>query len=499
MSGDHVEVRKGAYYDSVTLMQVSRQVSDVDGVDAAQVAMGTELNLDFLRGMGFEPPDSGPNDLVVAVRATTPEGLAAALERLETVLTSTGGGSGDGLGGREPEPRTIGSAVRRSPEPPSLALVSVPGPHAFTEAWSALQAGLSVLVFSDNVPVEQEVALKDEAARLGLLVMGPDCGTAVVGGVGLGFANQVRPGPVGIVAASGTGAQQVMCMLDTREVGVSHCLGVGGRDLSAAVAGRSTKAALALLDEDPATELIVLVSKPPDPAVAADVTAYAESLSTPVLIALLGPGRDDLTTVARRAVEHLGGGWTDPWSWDQQPAPAPGGSLRGLFAGGTLCDEAMLIASETLGEVLSNIPLRPEWAVGDDLRSPGHLMVDFGDDALTQGRAHPMIDQRTRIDRMAAEGADPTCSVLLLDVVLGHAANPDPAAELAPAVAAARSRAADDGRELAVVVSLCATHDDPQEPRRQAELLHEAGASVWLSNAAAARHAVTLVTGGTPS
>jgi FdrA protein len=493
----HVEVRRGAYHDSVTLMQVSRQVADVDGVEAAQVAMGTELNLDFLRGMGFEPPaDAGPNDLVVAVRSATDDGLAVALERLETVLTTTGAGSGDGLGGRDPEPRTIGSAVRRSAEPPSLALVSVPGPHAFTEAWSALQAGLSVLVFSDNVPVEQEVALKDEAARRGLLVMGPDCGTAVVGGVGLGFANQVRPGPVGIVAASGTGAQQVMCMLDTREVGVSHCLGVGGRDLSAAVAGRSTRAALALLDEDPATELIVLVSKPPDPAVAADVTSYAGSLSTPALIALLGPGQDDLTTVARRAVERLGLEWADPWSWDQQAAQPPGGSLRGLFAGGTLCDEAMLIASETLGEVQSNIPLRPEWVVGDDLRSPGHLMVDFGDDALTQGRAHPMIDQRTRVDRIAAEGADPTCSVLLLDVVLGHAANPDPAAELAPAISAARATAAADGRELAVVVSLCATHDDPQDPRRQAEQLHEAGASVWLSNAAAARHAVALVTGG---
>jgi hypothetical protein len=156
----------------------------------------------------------------------------------------------------------------------------------------------------------------------------------------------------------------------------------------------------------------------------------------------------------------------------------------------------MLIASETLGEVRSNIPLRPEWALGDDLSSPGHLMVDFGDDALTQGRAHPMIDQRTRIDRLAVEGADPTCSVLLLDVVLGHAAHPDPAAELAPAIDAARSRAAEDGRQLAVVVSLCATNDDPQQPRRQAELLHGAGASVWLSNAAAARHAVALVTGG---
>jgi FdrA protein len=498
MTDAHVEVRRGAYHDSVTLMQVSRQVADVDGVEAAQVAMGTELNLDFMRGAGFDPPvDAGPNDLVVAVRAGGDDAVSAALSRLEEVLTTTGGGAGDGLGGRDPEPRTIGSAVRRAAEPPSLALVSVPGPHAFTEAWSALQAGLSVLVFSDNVPVEQEVALKDEAARRGLLVMGPDCGTAVVGGVGLGFANQVRPGPVGIVAASGTGAQQVMCMLDTRQVGVSHCLGVGGRDLSAAVAGRSTKAALAMLDEDPATELIVLVSKPPDPAVAADVTAYAESLSTPVLVALLGPGQDDLTSVARRAVEHLGLEWADPWSWDEQPAPAPGGSLRGLFAGGTLCDEAMLIASETLGEVRSNIPLRPEWALGEDLRSPGHLMVDFGDDALTQGRAHPMIDQRTRIDRLATEGADPTCSVLLLDVVLGHAANPDPAAELAPAIAAARSRAADDGRELAVVVSLCATHDDPQQPRRQADLLHDAGASVWVSNAAAARHAVALVTGAT--
>lgn len=497
MTGAHVEVRRGAYHDSVTLMQVSRSVSDAEGVEAAQVAMGTELNLDFLRGMGFDPPaEAGPNDLVVAVRATSDDALGAALARLEEVLTTSGGGGGDGLGGRDPEPRTIGSAVRRSPEPPSLALVSVPGSHAFTEAWSALQAGLSVLVFSDNVPVEQEVALKDEAERRGLLVMGPDCGTAVVGGVGLGFANQVRPGPVGIVAASGTGAQQVMCMLDTRGVGVSHCLGVGGRDLSASVAGRSTKAALALLDKDPATELVVLVSKPPDQAVAADVTAYAESLSTPVLIALLGPGRDDLTTVARRAVEHLGTEWADPWSWDQQPTPSPGGSLRGLFAGGTLCDEAMLIASEVLGEVRSNIPLRPEWELGDDLRSPGHLMVDFGDDALTQGRAHPMIDQRTRLDRIATEAADPACTVLLLDVVLGHAANPDPAAELAPAIAAARETARAGGRELAVVVSLCAAEDDPQDPRRQAEQLHAAGASVWLSNAAAARHAVTLVTGG---
>ncbi|MCY7372366.1 MAG: hypothetical protein LH461_01480, partial [Spirochaetaceae bacterium] len=272
----HIEVRQGAYHDSVTLMQVSRDVTAVDGVLSAQVAMGTELNLELMRGMGFDAPaGTGPNDLVVAMR-TTGDALPDALARLdEALVASTRGGSGDGLGGGGPQPRTLFSAVRRSTEPPTLALVSVPGPHAFTEAWSALQAGLSVLVFSDNVPVEAEVRLKDEAAARGLLVMGPDCGTAVVGGAGLGFANAVRPGPVGIVAASGTGAQQLMCLLDGAGVGVSHCLGVGGRDLSGAVGGRSTRAALTLLDDDPATELIVLVSKPPDATVAAEITAYA--------------------------------------------------------------------------------------------------------------------------------------------------------------------------------------------------------------------------------
>jgi FdrA protein len=491
----HLEVRRGSYHDSVTLMQVSRDVAAVDGVTAAQVAMGTELNLDLMSGMGFPAPaDAGPNDLVVAVRANDDQAVQDALARLESALTASGA-SGSGLGGGEPEPRTLASAVRRSPEPPTLALVSVPGAHAFTEALSALRSGVSVLVFSDNVPVEDEVRLKDEAADRGLLVMGPDCGTAVVSGAGLGFANAVRPGPVGLVAASGTGAQQLMCLLDGAGVGVSHCLGVGGRDLSAAVAGRSTRAALQMLDDDPATGLIVLVSKPPDTAVAQEVTAYAEKLATPVHLALLGPGRPDLTQVAAEAVRAVGGTWADPRSW---PAPAPREgtypSLRGLFAGVTLCDVAMVIASVALGPVLSYIPLQPDWALGPDLRAPGtHSMVDFGDDALTQGRAHPMIDQRTRVDRLADETAEP--GVVLLDVVLGHAAHPDPASELAPAIEAVLGAARDAGRDLAVVVSLCAATDDPQGLDRQATALQAAGASVHLSNAEAARTAVDLVGG----
>jgi hypothetical protein len=300
---------------------------------------------------------------------------------------------------------------------------------------------------------------------------------------------------VGIVAASGTGAQQLMCLLDSAGVGVSHCLGVGGRDLSEAVGGRSTRAGLALLADDPATEHIVLVSKPPHPAVAAEVEAFAATFDKPVHLAFLGAGRSDLTAVAAKVVAATGGTWTQPWSWDEQAHPARPGALRGLFAGGTLCDEAMVIASGALGEVRSNIPLQPEWELGPELRADGHMMIDFGDDALTQGRAHPMIDQRTRLDRIAVEAADPTVTVLLLDVVLGHGAHADPASELAPALAQARATARSAGRELAVVVSLCAAAADPQDPRRQAELLHDAGAAVFLSNAAAARHAVSLAGG----
>ena len=502
----HVEVRRGAYHDSVTLLAVSRDVAAVDGVATAQVAMGTALNLDVLRGMGFDvPAGTGPNDLVVAVAldAADPEGadaaLGGALARLEAALAAgaSSDGAGGGLGGGELPARRVATAARRDPAA-TLALVSVPGAHAFAEAMDALAGGLSVMVFSDNVPVEQEVRLKDEAARRGLLVMGPDCGTAVVGGAGLGFANAVTPGPVGIVAASGTGAQQLMCLLDGAGVGVSHCLGVGGRDLSRAVGARSTRAALDLLDDDPATELIVVVSKPPDPEVAAQVEQYAGLLGTRTQLALLGRGQPDLTAVARRAVEALGRPWVEP-RWWPAPVERTGAypTLRGLFAGGTLCDEAMVIASAALGPVLSNIPLRPEWRLDDPLSAypgSGHLMVDFGDDALTGGRAHPMIDQRLRVDRLAREADAP--GVLLLDVVLGHGAHADPAADLAPAIRSALAHAATRGIDLAVVVSLCGTAADPQGLERQAAALAEAGASVHLSNAAAARKAVELVGAG---
>jgi FdrA protein len=492
MSVEAVEARSGAYADSVTLLQVSRRVADGEGVEAALVAMGTELNLDLVRGMGFTvPADTGPNDLVIAVRAISDDALVAAQAAVEQALAPAPRSEG-GPAAQEP-PRTTAAALRRAPA--DLVLVSVPGQYAFAEASDALAAGSDVLIFSDNVPVEQELALKRRAVSAGRLVMGPDCGTAVVGGVGLGFANVVQRGPVGLVAASGTGAQQLLCLFDHAGVGVSACLGVGGRDLSAAVGGLSTLAALDALDADPATSLIVVVSKPPAAEVAERVREHAATLGTPVRFALLTPGeqskttsngsgRGDLTAAAEAALGDLGRPVPEWPAWVNDRTARPG-ALRGLYSGGTLCDEAMLLATAALGPIRSNIPLSPDLALDATMRADGHLMIDFGDDELTRGRPHPMIDASLRLQRLAAEAADPSTSVVLLDVVLGHGAHPDPAAELAPAIAAAG--------ELAVVVALIGSTGDPQGFAAQAARLHEAGADVFASNAAAARRAIGLV------
>ncbi len=487
----HVELRRGAYHDSVSLLQVSRTVAGAEGVEAAQVAMATELNLEVLRGMGFDVPgDAGPNDLVVALRAADDDAVTAGVVAVDDALRALSAPTGSTGADDEVPPGTLGSAVRRSGA--GLALVSVPGAHAVTETYDAIAAGASVMLFSDNVSVEDEVALKDAAAAADVLVMGPDCGTALVGGVALGFANVVAPGPVGIVAASGTGAQQAMCLLDAAGVGVSHCLGVGGRDLKAAVGGRSTRQALRALAPDDATEWVIVVSKPPDAAVLDEVRAEAADLGLRVHWATLGAGRPDLTAAVEAALRAEGVAVPD-WPATQadrdDTALTRGPSLRGLFYGGTLAEEALLVATGTLGPVASNLGHGPALDAG--LTDPGHVVVDFGADELTRGRAHPMIDPTLRTARIAAEAADPTCGVLLLDLVLGHGAHPDPAGELADAVRAARETAHAAGRALPVVVSLTGTDSDPQGRSRCADALAAAGASVFLSNAAAARHAVT--------
>ncbi|MCW2577530.1 MAG: sucD [Modestobacter sp.] len=477
----HVSLRSGVYADSVRLMQVSREIGDRPGVTAVLVAMATPLNLELAAGMGLAPDGAAkPDQLLIALRATDDAELTAAVAAVEAALAHR-----ERSGEAQTIPaRTIGAALEDAPDP-ALAIISVPGRYAAAEAADAIAAGRSVLIFSDGVPVEQEVALKRAAHEAGVLVMGPDCGTAIVSGVALGFANVVRRGPVGLVAASGTGAQQVSCLLDAAGVGVSHVLGVGGRDLSEAVGGLATLDALAALAEDPATERVLLVSKPPAPSVAALVGQVSRGLSVPVRSAALSPDQPDLTAAVEALLGDLG---VAVPRWPSRPGTAdavPAGAvLKGFYSGGTLADEAMLIAAPVLGGIRSNTPLKPELDLGTDLRATGHVVVDFGDDALTVGRAHPMIDPTLRLEAIAALAAGGEPAVLLLDVVLGYGADPDPSATLVPALQASG---------LPAVVALVGTEADPQCWTRQADALAGAGAAVFASNAAATRYALSLI------
>lgn len=501
---EHIDVRKGVYYDSVTLLRITQAARSAEGITDAQVAMATELNVDLARALSFQIPDGvGPNDLLITLRGRDQESVDRGIAAFEAALADAAaagraaGGLGDG-----PAPRSVRSAINARPDAP-LVLLSVPGQHVLGEAMDAIAAGRHVMVFSDNVPLEHEIALKDAAREAGVLVMGPDCGTAIIGGVGLGFSNVLgeHDGPaVGVIAASGTGAQHLTSLLDDAGVAVSHVLGLGGRDLSEQVAGRSALSALQMLGDDPSTERIVIVSKPPHPEVAAKVTEAASKVGKPVTMILLGQGQPDITEGARTVLRELGRELPQWRTWGAAPVTGASGALRGLFSGGTLADEAMLVAGEVLGDIRSNIPLREDLALPDGARDGGtpqlaglgHVVVDLGDDEFTRGRPHPMIDPSVKLDLLRAQAADPEVSVILLDVVLGHCAEPDPAAGLAPVIAEAISSA---GRPLAVIVSLCGTDGDPQGRERQAQALADAGATVYASNAEAARVAASLAAG----
>jgi FdrA protein len=427
-----IEVRRRTYHDSIVLMAASARMLAIDGTDAAMAAMATPLNVDLLRegGLWDETLAAGPDDLVLAARGRDPDSTIRAGEAALAERTTA-----ERVHGAGPVPRTVRTAASGLAGA-NLAVVSVPGEHAAWVCWDALRAGLHVFCFSDNVSVADEVRLKDEALRRGLLFMGPDCGTAILDGVGLGFWNEVPRGRVGIVGASGTGAQQLCCLLAHQGVGVSHVIGVGGRDLSPEVGGRMAREAIRRLDDDPETDAIVVVSKPADAQLSA---------RKPLLRAVLGPGVD-LTEVALR----VGGGRLpepQPLAWD--------GPVDGVFSGGTLRDEAALI-----------------W--GADARPERFRATDYGADEHTRGRPHPMIDHRLRL---AAIGRAP--GLVYLDVVLGHGAHPDPAAELAPAL---------EGRPA--VVALIGTGADPQGLSRQRAAFEAAGARVHLSNSRAARSLV---------
>lgn len=468
---DTVLIRHGEYHDSVRLMAVTTSLQKQPGVREVLVAMATALNLALVADLGFEVTgETGSDDLLVAIRADEDSALEAALAELDRILHLRTPNASGGMF-EAPEPRTIAGAAAKVDA--NLALISVPGPYAYVEAMEAIAAGLHVMVFSNNVSIEHEIRMKEEADRQGLLVMGPDCGTAIIGGVGLGFANATVPGPVSLTGASGTGIQHLSCLFDDAGLGIRHAIGTGGRDLTAEVGGTSTLAAIRALDADPLTELIVVVAKPPDRRVATLVRDALASCTTPSVEAFVG--QKTLEDAADEVLELFGNSPALRQPSPPLPAGSRQGALWGLYSGGTLRDEAEMILKPLLG------PMSP------DSNGAGNLLIDFGADRYTRGRAHPMIDFRLRLDALAEASRDPAVAVVLLDVVLGFGVHPDPALELAPVVAQAIRL----GTE--VVVALVGTSRDPQGRDEQRRKLAEAGAVIVASNAQAARWAGTLI------
>ncbi|WP_225753236.1 acyl-CoA synthetase FdrA [Actinotalea sp. Marseille-Q4924] len=469
------------YRDSVTLMALASTVEKRDGVERVGAVMGTPGNLTILERSGMRPDDlaPAPDDLVVVVRGVDEETVAAALDAAEAGLTAVESARSSH---EAPAPQTIHEGLAVG-DRATVATVSTPGTYAPVVVEQALRAGLHVFCFSDNVPLEDEVRLKALAAEQRLLLMGPDCGTAILEGVPLGFANAVRRGPVGIVAASGTGAQEVSCLLHRAGTGVSQLVGVGGRDLSSAVGGTMTHLALDLLAEDEATQVVVVVSKPPAAEVAERLLERLTGLGKPAVACLLGeddrdgavPVRGTLEGGARAAAELAGATLQlgeDVAVPDASALPAARGVL-GLYTGGTLASEAKVVLRH------AGVPAE---------------VLDLGDDEYTAGRPHPMIDPSGRSEQVVQAGGRPEIGILLVDLVLGYGAATDPATPLAEAVAEAMAVARADGRDLLVLGSVCGTDADPQDIAHARRTLASAGVLVHPSNAAAARTAVAVAT-----
>jgi len=446
-------VERGRYLDSVAAMRLSRRLAALPGIEGAALMIGSPSNKALLRDAGLLGGDgeaAGANDLVIAVRASD-EG--AGRRALDSALNLEPEKS-DGL----PHARTLGGALELLPQA-NLALISVPGDFAAREARKALDAGLHALVFSSGVTLAEERALKRLAKEKGLLLMGPDCGTALIGGTPIAFANAVPRGDIGIVSASGTGLQEVSCLIARMGRGVSHGIGVGGRDLDEQVGALGTLAAIDALDADPGTKTIVLISKPPAPRVAEQVLARLSQSAKRSVVCFLGLDKPGLARTLREAAELATGNKIPDEKFDKGKIK---GRVEALYCGGTLCSEAELVFRR--------------------LGLSGHRFVDLGDERYTRGRPHPMIDPDSRNDHVAAALADPAVGAILVDIVLGYGSHPDPAGVLV------RNRL-----EKTVVASVTGTEADPQIRSRQVARLREAGVLVAPSNAHAAEWAASLV------
>lgn len=504
-----VEIIKGEYYDSVTLMLVAKELKKIEGVTEATLNMATEANLHIMKAAGFEVEsvNASPDDLIIGIDC--PGKLYDRLmEMARSYLSSPPWKDSEEPG--EYTPKTLEGALSVLPGA-NVALISLPGRYAAAEAMKALKRGLNVMLYSDNVSLEEEIELKRYASRNELIVMGPDCGTVVINGQGLGFSNVCPVGPVGIVSASGTGLQEVMVQLARRGIGVKHGLGTGGRDIKSAVGGISSLTAVEALTSDPEISVMVFISKPPSPEVREKIVQALRSSGKPSVTCFMGesPREDEpklkyatgLEECATLAAALLGGKDVIKAREDLineylkievlgRKSEASGRFLRGLFTGGTLCYEAESIARRYLESVYGNNPLEIGMKLPDSLKPIKNSFIDYGEDEFTQGKLHPMIDPSFRSGQLRIQSEDPSVAVVLFDVVLGYGSAPDPSADVVNAIKSLERK-----KGPLYVAYVCGTSGDPQNLERQTGILKEAGVHVFESNAKAAIFAAAATEG----
>lgn len=500
-------IRKNMYYDSVTLMLISKEIKQMQGVEEALIGMGTDLNLELVANLNMDDEAiraCSPNDFFISVLLED-ESLMPAIEaKVEELLNHRKTASGSSY-----RPVSLDNAFSMMPDA-NMVIVSVPGKFAAPEVRKALENNCHVMLFSDNVSIEDEKALKELAVSKGLLMMGPDCGTSIINHVPLAFANVVRKGPIGIVGASGTGTQEVSVLVDRFGSGISQVIGTGGRDLRVEIGGLMMIQSFEALMDDPDTKVIVLISKPPAESIAAKILGLVKNTEKPVVVHFIGGNPDiirqagavaglSLEDTAHKAVALANGKTPEDFIGFDMPSDelealilketsskSPSQKyLRGLYTGGTLADETMKLLDKEGWGIWSNVPLKPEWAMENVWEAKEHTVLDLGDDQFTVGRPHPMIDPTIRNERLVKD-TDAQTAVLLMDLVLGYGAHPNPALELAVAARKARKKAADLGGSLTVIASICGTEGDPQGFDVMKKEMEAAGVIVMPSNAQAA-------------
>ena len=498
-----VFVYKNQYQDSVRLMSISREAAKLDGVSKVLALLGTVSNKDVIARLGLKDPAvdaATASDLMVCIEAKDDAAVKAALDNVQAHLKTKAGGSK----AEELKPATIEEAADRL-EDANFCMISLPGPMAKLDVLSAINRGLNVMLFSDNITIEDEIELKKKAIEKGLLMMGPDCGTAIIAGVPLALANVVRRGDIGIVAASGTGIQEVTCLIDRFGGGITHALGCGGRDLRKQVGGLEMRFGIKKLAATPGNKTLLLLSKPGDPAVLNAVLDEARATGLRTVTCLIGGKPDELNTegiIFTRTLEEaafaaLGKPVPElvfPKALDDRIAKLDSQRkyMRGLFSGGTLCYESLVILDDKF-DIESNVPLRKELFLEAPTKGKKHCCVDLGEDEFTRGIPHPIIDTGLRGQRLEEDMSDPTCRVIMMDIVLGFGADPDPASKFAAIINRVRKDLPDGGP--IIVCSVCGTDADPQSCAQQEKTLEDAGCFVFPTNAQAAKAVARIVLG----